>query len=334
MKSYTQASNSVVSLAVIFAAASLLSAGRTQAAQAGITINTLPPETVTLSGGGAVVDDNGEYLTVAFRGRGLTPGGANAGVRTTLETAQGRFTGDYLAAGVQGLAFDLKHTGLRPPIAEVVLTAGDGTRWLNHAVVSYSDTENTWHGNNISFDLRAGWKMDTGRRDAGAWEAALRNVASIGLNLSQVGTVAQTASVDNFRLLLDNEVVTPEAVLTEVLYARFGVNSVSELTAAQRALDSDGNGIADWKEIMFTESNPDDALDGLLVKVRRTVEGANEVSWPARAGRQYRVLVSDSPAGPFNPLPGAEAVNASVRGRMARTDTTEGPRFYRVVQVK
>ncbi len=323
-------------------AAAMLMAGQAHGAQVGIAVSALPPDAVSTAEDGATITDNGSYVTVSFAGHRANrapsspPSGARAGIRTSLSTAEGAFTGDYLAAGAQGLSFELKYTGGTPPRVTVVLEPTAGLRWFNSVLVNFADADGEWVESNVSFDLQGGWFDARGNADPVAWQTALQDVASIGLNIIQAGAVSQSVSVDNFRLLLENEVWTPPAVLQNRLFARFGVHDPNQLTAEQRALDSSGNGIADWQEIMFTESDPDDALDSLLVKVNRNENGNNEVSWPANAGRVYRVLVADSPSGPFVALKGAEHIAAAARGRQVHVDDDEvpGPRFYRVVQLK
>jgi hypothetical protein len=321
-------------------AATMLLAGQAFGAQAGISISALPPDAVNTAANGAVIDVSGDYVTIAFSGHRANrspsspPPGAEGRIRTSLSTAEGAFTGDYLAAGVQGLAFSLKHTGDTPPRVIVVLEPATGRRWYNTALVNFADADGEWVENNVSFDLAGGWYDARGNRDPAAWDKALQSVASIGLDVLQAGALRQTVSVDNFRLLLPDEVWTPEAVLQERLYSRFGVRDPNQLTAAQRALDSDGDGIPDWKEILFTETDPDG--ESFDVWVRRKQDGSNEVSWRAAAGKPYRVLVADSPAGPFRPLTGAEHVVASAHGRRAHVDNSDdqGSRFYRVVRLQ
>ena len=340
MKTYTH-NRVMISLAGAMTAG-LLAAVNGLAAQAGVSVGTLPPDVDSVPQSGAVVTDSGDYVTVAFPGSLRSPSsppkGAAAEIRTTLMTSEGPFTGDYVAAGAQGLAFSLKFTGSKPPIATVVLVPAEGRPWYNKALLRYNAAVDAWQANNISFDLRAGWFDGRGDQNPEAWQAALHNVSAIGLDLKQVGTINQTASVDHFRLLLDNEVETPDAVLSERLFARFGVRDRRELTDAQRKQDSDGNGIADYLEIWVTQSDPDSEDDGdLMVEVSRTPEGKSEVSWTSVAGGEYAVEVSDSPKGQYRALAGAERVRATVKGRTTKTDDeagSSGLRFYRVKQFK
>ena len=340
MKAYTHNSMTVSLAGVI--AAGLLTAGQGVAAQAGVSVGTLPPAVDSVPESGAVIRDNGDYITVSFPGSvGIPtapPPGAAATVRTSLMTAEGAFTGDYIAAGVQGLSFSLMHTGVRPPRALVVLVSAAGDAWYNDSLLKFNAAENVWQDNNVSFDLRAGWYDLAGNQSEEAWQAALRNVRAIGLDLVQVGSFGQTASVNHFRLLLDNEVETPDAILSERLFARFGVRDLRALTADQRKQDSDKNGIADYLEIWVTQSDPDSEDDGdLMVEVSRTPQGKSEVSWTSVAGGEYAVEVSDSPKGQYRALAGAERVRATVKGRTTKTDEEDGSgglRFYRVKQFK
>jgi hypothetical protein len=339
MKTYTH-NRMMISLAGAVTAG-LLAAANGLAAQAGVSVAALPPDVDSVPQSGAVVTDSGEFITVSFPGSLRSPSsppkGAAAEIRTRLMTSDGPFTGDYVAAGAQGLAFSIKFTGSEPPRATVVLVPVAGRPWYNSALMRYNAAADVWEANNISFDLRAGWYDGRGNQNADAWQAALRGVSAIGLDLAQVGTIDQTASVDHFRLLLDNEVETPDAVLSEKLFARFGVRDRRELTAAQRAQDSDGNGIADYLEIWVTQSDPDSDEGDLMVEVSRTPQGRSEVSWTSVAGGEYAVEVSDSPKGQYRALAGAERVRATVKGRTTKTDEEDGSgglRFYRVKQFK
>jgi hypothetical protein len=322
-------------------AAGLLTAGQGVAAQAGVSVSSLPQDVDSTPRSGAEVSDSGGYVTVSFPGSlrspSSPPSGAAADVRTSLMTTDGPFTGDYVAAGAKGLEFSLKYAGRRPPRVMVVLVPAEGNLWFNDALLKFNETEGVWQPNNISFDLRAGWFDAYGDRNEDAWQAALRNVSAIGLNMRQIGTVNQSASVDHFRLLLDNEVFTPDAVLSERLFARFGVRDRRELTAAQRAQDSDGNGIADYLEIWVMQSDPDTDEGDLMVEVGRTAGGKSEVSWNAIAGGEYAVEVSDSPKGQYRAVAGASRVRADVKGRTTKVDDEDGSgglRFYRVKQFK
>jgi len=330
MTIYTQRMT-LIGLGLSFAVA-LFTAGQCPAAEAGIVINTQPP-TVEVTTQGAVVQNEDDYVTVVFNGHGGTPKIVTGTVLATLATADGAFTGNYVGAGVKGLAFRIKNSASKPRV--VVMLTANGCTWYNRALVKLGAEPGEWVANNVSLDLLGGWYRDDGKSTAANWDAALRNVEAIGLSMAQVGTASQSVSVDDFRLLLENEVLTPEAVLAQRLFARFGVNSDDALTEAQKALDSDGSGIADWQEILYTQSDPDDGTDDLLIAVHKTPAGQNEVSWSGVAGGRYRVLVADSPAGPFRALTGAEDVSTPVKGRVARPDTegAAGQRFYRVVQI-
>lgn len=339
MKTYTY-KNMMICLASVMTAGMLL-AGQVFAAKAGVSVSSVPPNVDSVLRNLATASDVGGYVTVSFPGSlrspSQPPAGAAADVRTSLMTTDGPFTGNYLTAGVQGLAFSIKYTGSQPPLATIVLVPEGGRPWYNRALLKFNAEENVWQENNVSFDLRSGWHDGRGNQSEANWQVALANVSAIGIDFLQIGAINQTASVDHFRLLLDNEVETPDAILSERLFDRFGVRDLRDLTEAQRSQDSDKNGIADYLEIWVMQSDPDSDEGDLMVEVHRTAEGRSEISWNTIAGGEYMVEVSDTPSGKYRALSNGTHVRASVKGREARTDEEEsngGLRFYRVKQFK
>jgi hypothetical protein len=205
--------------------------------------------------------------------------------------------------------------------------------WL-HDGVAVSAAPGEWMINLVPLAREKGWSTYydftyVRKKEAESWAEDLGDVTMMVLRITPAGDGAQAYSVDQFQLMgVDGP--TEPAQLTS-LQAYFGVNTVDELTAAQRAQDRDGDGMSDLNEIL-AGMDPEDASSVLAAKCRK-VAGGNEVMWDGVLGATYGVMRSTDLGGGFELI--ASGIGATSTAPMTYTDTAPvagKPNFYKVVK--
>jgi hypothetical protein len=252
------------------------------------------------------------------------------------------FAGDYVAAGISNIAFKIMAETGTGIIMRVVLNGGySGLTWSR--VVSFPETPGMWVTNIVAVgSTMQGWSDG---RSANAvpkasvlWTNDIRNVRYVGVRLTVGDTNAQACIVDSFVLVGPNFASAPAYLvnLGDALEARFGVRTYSALTVAQKALDTDKDGMTDVNEIL-TGTNPDDRNSIFAAQVVASKAQGITIRWPSVEGGVYTVSrTSDLVAGVFTTIPQGYRLTATSSGYMEFTDTTAnsdgGPYFYRVVK--
>ena len=173
-----------------------------------------------------------------------------------------------------------------------------------------------------------------------AWapEHDIRDVRFVGVRLKPCGYGAQTLTVDSL-ILVGADFASAPALLVylgDALEARFGVRALSSLTTAQKALDTDGDGMTDLDEIL-TGTNPDNVNSIFAAQVVGASAAGVTIRWPCLEGAVYTVSrTSNLIAGTFIALSNGYRLTATSTGYMEFVDTTAqadgGPYFYRIVK--
>ena len=248
------------------------------------------------------------------------------------------FNGDLSA--YTGVRFKTTGNGSVPKLAQLVVYCqfGDGGRgychqWM-HDGVAVSTAPGEWMINLIPLTMNQGWETSfPSIRDKdeatqqGYWDTDLKMVTMLLLRLehSEEGN-AQAYSVEQFQLLGEDGPTEP-AQLTS-LQAHFGVDTVDELTAAQVAQDTDGDGMSDLNELL-AGMDPNDRSSVLAAKA----EAGNVISWDAVLGATYGVLRSTNLTGGFELIEGG--LVAEVTGTKSYTDPSPvagSANFYKIVK--
>ena len=281
-------------------------------------------------------------ITISFSAQSVNgpPGLSYGSMVADVGVSDGAFVGDYIAAGVKSLTFRITGDGYLPRSARVVLKNKDGRAWCNPNV-QVSAEAGVATINSISFDRSAGWdRNERPNVDKDAmWQADLKNVAVIGISLSQGGTAAQSYTISHFMLVdqyggtSDPGTLNP---LEQALLDAFGVTDMDALTEEQKARDLDGDGMTDLIEIRseFEKGFADSIFAAEVVAIE---EDGITIRWPCVVGEKYTVLRSESLFTVFSPLAGATQLEATETGFMTHKDTTttgKGPYFYKIFKQK
>jgi len=250
--------------------------------------------------------------------------------------ANSPFAGNYLASGMESIAFKLNTTTNTMSVSVVLVSVG-GTQW-NHPV-DVPSAAGTWATLVVPIALDGGWYMsEPGDADGSQWTQDLASVSYVGLAIGREGFSSQVATIDSF-ILAGTGFVTPPAVLLalgDALEARFGVRNFSDLTAAQKAQDADKDGMTDVNEIL-AGTDPDNKNSVFAATVAAIGPEGVTIQWPSVSGGVYTVSrCGDLVAGDFQALTAGYRLTATQDGTMSFTDKTAktdgGPYFYRIVK--
>lgn len=280
--------------------------------------------------------DNGIQIAFAAQSVGNVP----VFRRGAVVAGGDAFTGDLTAAGMQAVTFQIRSdNGTVPSAARLMLRgATSGRIWARpFAVAGNADV---WQAHTIGLSRADGW--DRGGRRGGdkdaMFAADLADVAWLALEVEQGSRAAEAYTIVHLALTGTGG-TTPDAELTPLqraLRARFGVNSLDELTDAQRREDSLGDGMSDWERIL-AENDEDYANAIFKVRIVSVSDAGVTIRWPAVAGSTYTVFRSQQLAAGFNLLPDGlgAAVVADVTGMLDFVDPsarTGVSYYYRVMR--
>jgi hypothetical protein len=246
------------------------------------------------------------------------------------------FKGDYEAAGVKSLMFNIRSetAAVKPAGAMVVLQGESGRLWRNEKVI-VSAQSGLWITNVISFDrVAGGWVRDGEADPEASWSEDFKAVKLIGIRMNQPGFEGLSYSIAEFRLSGETY-TTPPAGLTplqQALYDTFGVTSVDALTEEQKLQDTDGDGMADVVAIL-SENDHAYAASIFVAELLPPEESGIKVRWPCVAGAVYTVFRSESLTEAFLSLPAATRIETRHTGytnHLDQTATGAGPYFYKI----
>lgn len=276
---------------------------------------------------------NGEVM-VSFgaQSSGNPPIYSSGSAVADVGVARGAFVGDYKAAGVKGLSFAIAGDGHEPAGFMLVLRARKSGRIWRNMAVNISAESGKRVINLVSMERSGGWTRD-GRDDLDAiWDEDMRDVESIGVRLAQNGRESQSFTLADF-VLLGKDFVTEKAKLG-LLRTHFGVDAVEQLNGAQRELDGDGDGMADWKEILAGT----DHRNRFSVFAAEIIPGEGDgitIRWPCVLGAKYRLFRAESLIRGFGGSVTDAPLEAEYTGYMTYHDdgaTGTGPYFYKVMK--
>ena len=164
------------------------------------------------------------------------------------------FTGSY--EGIDEISVTVAGgAGNVPSILAIVLQANGSDRvWENVVDVSGIVDGAVSVTVSVPAELSAGWNTTWTGNDAakpGLWAADILDIGTVGVKVAQGGTAAQAYTVSGF--MLDGVPVdlVPQRVLdyfTALLDRE--IDSLSDLTAEELAIDSDGDGMTDFDEML------------------------------------------------------------------------------------
>lgn len=280
--------------------------------------------------------DNSVTLAFAAQNPNNPPAPAGGIAEARIGTSSGAFVGNYIADEIAGLKFSIKGSGVLPQKiqAEIESDLGNGEYhvWVNDNI-TVSTTPNEWVTNALAMTRTAGWDLYViGDPDMDAlWADDLTRVTMIGLRIKPSGWAAQSYTIDEFKLVDINGLESDPAELTlqEVLMARFGVDSVEEVSEADAAVDTDGDGMTDLNEIQ-TAYDPAYENATFAAEIVSVDANGTTIKWPCKEGRTYDVIRAGALGDTFTVI--RTGLVASETGYMTYLDENgvEGKFFYRI----
>jgi len=234
-----------------------------------------------------------------------------------VDTVDPDFTGNY--EGISEISVTVAGgAGNVPGVLAIVLQASGSDRvWENVVDMSGIVDGAVTVTVSVPAELSAGWNTTWTGNDAakpGLWAADIQDIGTVGVKVAQGGTAAQAYTVSGF--MLDG--VAVDLVPARVL-AYFSdlldrdINSLSDLTADELAIDTDNDGMSDFDE-MFAGTDPNNANDIFAAKL----VGVDpvQVEWPHAEDVSWAVLRCE------NLTAGFEVYDASVNVGDAEVSVT------------
>lgn len=287
-------------------------------------------------GGSYSIGPDGEAILTFYGDEGDRPPFAYGKGAATVGVAAGAFVGDYVAAGIQSVAFKFGTDGHLPLNAEVILVV-NGREWMNPNL-NISAVPGEMVLNNIAFVRSAGWDTSTRKNKDVLWAEALADVDVIGIRVVPKGSEAQTYTISDFMLIGPGGLQIPATLspLAGRLLKRFNRTTIAAVGAAGD-LDADGDGQTALEEaIVGTDDG--DAASVFVAEVVETSGDGTTIKWgSAEADAVYNVSRAESLTAGFTLVAGLTLADVTVvDGESIWTDpeaTGEGPYFYKVVAV-
>jgi hypothetical protein len=284
------------------------------------------------AGGIAVYESEGSAVTISFPAQSQPPMPLLCDLLIGGTDPANVFTGDLLGAGYSGIRFKIAGNGSKPESISLVIHQKDGryTReWVNTRV-GVSETPGEWMITLIPLAREPDWTtgfISKMSKDE-LWAYDLAAVQTMILRIVPSGTAAQSYSISDFQLVGPG-VISQAANLTP-LQAYFGVSSVSEMTAEMYALDSDGDGMSDYNEIL-AGMDPYNAASVFAANMSKGL-GKNTVVWSGVLGKRYGIMRSTDLSKGFELI--ASAITCNATGLMQYDDynpVADAPNFYKII---
>lgn len=245
------------------------------------------------------------------------------------------FTGNLFGKGYSGIRFRITGDGTVPDSVSLIIyqVESSNIREWEYDNIEVSSTPGEWMIMLSPLDREKGWTTEyesMKRSPDMLWETDLSAVQAMFIRIAPSGTAAQSYSIADVQLTGPG-VISEPAKLTP-LEAYFGVSSADALTAEMRKMDSDGDGMSDYHEII-AGLNPHDAASVLSASVTIASTG-NTVSWEGVLGGCYGVMRSSNLLEDFQLI--SSGRKCTYTGEVMTYEDTAPvvgqPNFYKVVR--
>lgn len=296
------------------------------------------PSSDELNGSVSVVSDGSGSMTVTFPEQLLAsmPRYNAVTIVASTSTGEAAFSGNYIQAGVQSVLFHVQsHSNVSEPvdIMLVLRSSVTGRTWRNENVTA-SRVDGELVVNQVSFDRSSGWTRDGGGDLDAMWTEDLQGVEVIGVRLTQPAREGMSYTVSAFTISGTTFTSSPATLtaLENALQDKFGVISLDALTDAQKAADSDGDGMTDL-EAVLSENDETYANSIFMAEIIGVTDAGILIKWPCVVGSHYTVIRADNLMSPFEDLAGAISLPADKTGFMTYLDVSavgDGPYFYKI----
>lgn len=285
-------------------------------------------------------------MQITFARYGLPANGdAKATILIDSGVASSPLFGNYIDKAINKLQFGIAGSGMSPRTATVRLKNSVTKRswYYNFTVQAQSGIRQSI---DVPLKLASGWVTPTAGANKDAMFAQdLQNVDYLAVTL-QPGTDSsgllspeQSYTIDGFVVVNDDGISSPPATLSaleKAFLARFGYGygSADKLTAGMKAWDVDGDGMADYLEILF-ENDELFAKSNFVADIIEVTDAGVKIQWPSVSGETYTVLRTDIAGTQFAAVVQLSLLSATNTGYMSAVDkwaSGSGPFYYRIVK--
>ncbi len=238
-------------------------------------------------------------------------------------SSDGRFTGDYVASGIDFVTFDVMRVGLSQT-AKLQFVGKSGALWYYDFALP--EQQGVWEKREIPITTSEGW-VCMNNAIALPFNEEKTDVKSIEVCVLTAGGGSQQVRIDNFKVvgpwelgpLTDDEM--PVYWLIENGFAVQG---------GLADLDKDGDGFRNYAEYL-AGTDPNDGNSKFAVAIERNADGSLALTWPRELYRTYKVWksVDLTVPGGFVAENGAIKAMGSKSG-MTVDGTADALGFYRV----
>lgn len=250
-------------------------------------------------------------------------------VAGTLTESTGSFSGNYLAAGVTTVGFTLQSNQPIDAQTRLVLIGESERFWLRRNLVAGA--------NSVALDrTNGGWdlpvSLQTGDLDQ-LWAEDLSSVKSLGILVRQttLATGSSTITVSAFTLS-SSRAVGAVLTLEDRLMAAFDKGSTADLTDAEIAQDTDGDGMTDLNEVL-AENDPAGYFGDELFKADVLDVSADSVTvrFACVQGETYTILRATEVGGVVKEV-GELTAGQTGYANFTDEDPADGNAFYHILQ--
>lgn len=279
-----------------------------------------PAWTVERDGVPSVID---ESMAVSFSSYdGLsTPMMGSAKANDT--SSDGRYTGNYIASGVDFVTFDVRREGLNGT-AQLQFVGKSGALWYRN--FDLPQQNGVWEKRELPITTSEGW-VCTDNAIALPFNEEKTEVKSIQVCVLTAGGGDQQVRIDNFKVVGPWELgplTADEMPIYWLIEHGFAVEG------GLANLDKDGDGFSNYAEYL-AGTDPNDQNSKFVVSIERKDDGSLALSWPRELYRTYKVLQSTdlTSVGSFAAANGAIQTMGSKSG-MTVDGTGDAAGFFRV----
>lgn len=238
-----------------------------------------------------------------------------------MESVVCTFTGDYTGAGIRGVVFRCRASGVPSRCSLYFYSRVSNREWSHPFTSVVASNLNEWVTVSVPFETGAGWYLWSLGATPVMFADDLRSVDSIGVRVLRSGTGVQVVEVGSLMLTRGGGVESGGVPFYDFMVG----NRLKDSGA-----DDDHDGLSNWGEYL-AGTDPTNSSSGFVLEIRRGqgVQGAF-LEWPHIPGRRFVVWGCTGLSEGFRRLTPEGSEIESVEGGNRFVTGSGAAGFYRV----
>lgn len=238
-------------------------------------------------------------------------------------SSDGRFTGNYVASGIDFVTFDVMRAGLSET-AKLQFVGKSGAVWYYDFALPQEP--GVWEKKEIPITTSEGW-VCADSAIALPFNEEKTDVKSIEVCVLTTGGATQQVRIDNFKVVGPWELGPLTADEMPIYWL---IENGFAVQGGLANLDKDGDGFSNYAEYL-AGTDPNDQDSRFIVTIERKDDGSLALTWPRELYRTYKVLKSVDLAS----VGGFAAANGTIQAMGSKSGMTvdgnsDAFGFYRV----